>query len=185
MAGHALSVQTSHKSDEHYTPLHIVDLLVDFFDTIDLDPSSNSHKDPNIPAIQQFTSWDEGLTKTWGPTPKTVWINPPYSQNLKWSGKVVSEWNEGHIKEIIILLPVRLGTKWFINYSALDPIVLPIKGRLKFGGSSSAAPFESMLLYIGNRRGEFVRVFKPVSSCILWCNGLNLPSQGGLNGSII
>ncbi|MGL4498225.1 MAG: DNA N-6-adenine-methyltransferase [Planktothrix sp.] len=200
MVSHSCDVQTSKKSDEHYTPRHIVQLALDFFGEIDLDPASNSKESPNVPAKEVFTSWDDGLTKSWGPTSKKVWLNPPYSQNRQWAAKVVSEYQEGHIKEIILLLPVRLGVGWFKTYLRLNPIILPIEGRLDFTNSNSleepkeameevnngalfdvnpfvvpkskprkkeSAPFESMLLYVGDNPQGFLDCFEVVASTVL------------------
>jgi phage N-6-adenine-methyltransferase len=167
MVSHSRKVQTSSKSDEHYTPKHIVQLALDFFGEIDLDPASNSKDSPNVPAKEVFTSWDDGLTKSWGPAPKKVWLNPPYSQNKQWATKVVSEYQEGHIKEILLLLPVRLGVGWFKTYMKLNPVILPIEGRLKFGNSKSSAPFESMLLYVGDNPQGFLDCFECVASTVL------------------
>ena len=67
-------------------------------------------------------------------------VNPPYSQIIKWIDKSIKEHEKG--KEIILLLPVRTDTKWFkklVNYGCY---IMFITGRLHFNNSNSA-PFPS------------------------------------------
>jgi phage N-6-adenine-methyltransferase len=173
---HSLRVQTSsaktgNGKDEWYTPRHIVERAIAFFGEIDLDPCSNSHEAPNVPAHRLFTAQDDGLTLSWkGDRPQRVWLNPPYSENRKWANKVVSEWGEGNIEEILILVPNRLGVQWFETYMAIGPIVAPLRGRLTFGDATSAAPFESILIYGGDRMEDFRSAFGDLVTCFLITN---------------
>lgn len=172
---HSLRVQTSSAktggTDEWYTPRHIVERAIAFFGQVDLDPCSNSHESPNVPANRLLTARDDGLTLSWkGDRPQKVWLNPPYSSNRQWANKVVSEWNEGNIGEILILVPNRMGVQWFETYTAIGPIVAPIRGRLKFGGAETGAPFESILIYGGDRMEEFRAAFGDLVTCFLITN---------------
>ena len=81
----------------------------------------------------------DGLTGKWE---GHIWCNPPY-------GRVIKDWvlkASLHSDLVVMLLPARVDTKWF------HELVLPyaqvefIKGRLKFGGSVTSAPFPSMLV---------------------------------------
>jgi phage N-6-adenine-methyltransferase len=92
------------------------------------------------------TKWDEG-----------VWFcNPPYGRGIgKWVKKAVQESLLGNSG--VMLLPARTDTKWFSyiwNHKTHRPRkwvreVRFIKGRLKFGGAKSAAPFPSVVVVFG------------------------------------
>ena len=55
----------SSKSDEDYTPAKILNLVVACLVSIQLDPYSNSHNSPNVPADKHFTLTDDGLKRRW------------------------------------------------------------------------------------------------------------------------
>ncbi|HEY9835431.1 MAG TPA: DNA N-6-adenine-methyltransferase [Vampirovibrionales bacterium] len=165
-------------TDEWYTPRHIVDRVLAFFGgEIDLDPASNSHTNPNVPARRVFTAKDDGLSQPWakhslehGWTPQKIWCNPPYSRNQEWAKKALFEWQAGHIEEILVLVPNKPGTQWFKNYIKMGPIMAIIEGRLKFGNATTGAKFESVLIYGGDRMEDFRHHFQSVASCFLIVN---------------
>lgn len=71
-----------------------------------------------------------------------VYCNPPYGPGLR---AFLERWYEPELA--VYLLPARTDVKWF------HEIVLPhaaeirfVKGRLKFGGASTPAPFPSMIV---------------------------------------
>lgn len=77
-----------------------------------------------------------------------VFCNPPY-------GPQIGEWlKRGQEAELAVyLIPARTDTRWF------HELVLPkaneirfVKGRLKFGGAKTGAPFPSMIVVYGNHR---------------------------------
>jgi hypothetical protein len=49
-----MSVHFSSETPEHYTPAEIINLVVAVLGGIDLDPCSNSHDNPNVPAAAQY-----------------------------------------------------------------------------------------------------------------------------------
>lgn len=75
-----------------------------------------------------------------------VFCNPPY-------GKEISDWvqkcyEEGHKENtlVVMLIPARTDTKYFHDYILHRAEVRFVRGRLKFGGASTGAPFPSMLV---------------------------------------
>ena len=75
---------------------------------------------------------------------ESVWINPPYGRIIKdWTAAAVEHYKKGG--KVVMLLPSRTDTRWFHDDCALGDIEF-IKGRLKFGGSATAAPFPSMIV---------------------------------------
>ncbi len=109
------------------TPKAVYDELNDEFDFVD---------DP-CPAGGIF-----GLDRPWlSPT----FVNPPYSQIREWMEKGLAEHREG--KTVVFLIPARTDTRWF--HDSVLPFATEIRfirGRLKFGGAKTGAPFPSMVV---------------------------------------
>ena len=119
----------SHKSDDWYTPDFIYKRYV-----VDC-----GYFDP-CPLKADF----DGLALHW---PRNVFCNPPYSNIKAFILKGIEFWNE-YQGSVVFLLPVRTDTEWFKIVSDFGCDIRFIRGRLKFGGSKSGAPFPSMLLSI-------------------------------------
>ena len=65
----------SHESTEHYTLQSILDAVIACMGAIDLDPASNSHEIPNVPAARHYTAQDNGLVQPWV---GRVFLDPPF-----------------------------------------------------------------------------------------------------------
>ena len=75
---------------------------------------------------------------------KRVYCNPPYGPGIKdWLAKAI----EADLA--VFLLPARTDTKWWHEYAMKAKEIRFIKGRLKFGGATTGAPFPSVLLIYG------------------------------------
>ena len=131
--------QHQETSNDHYTPKWVFDLLnVEF----DIDVASPPGGVPWIPAKRYFTQFDDGLTQNWE---GFIWCNPPY-------GRVINAWIQKAYEHsingggrVVMLLPARTDTKWFHDYAIKGKVEF-LRGRLKFGGSLSSAPFPSILV---------------------------------------
>jgi site-specific DNA-methyltransferase (adenine-specific) len=75
-----------------------------------------------------------------------LWMNPPFSKNKEFIKKAYEESQKG--ARIVMLLPSRTSNVWFHKYIYRKPGVEIrfLKGRLKFKGASSSAPFPSMIV---------------------------------------
>ena len=112
--------------------------------TFSIDLAADKH---NAKCPRYYTEKDDALSKDW--SGETAWCNPPY-------GRVIAQWIEKAAKTvakdaattIVVLVPARTDTKWFHSFCLEndDCTVEFIKGRLKFGGIDTPAPFPSMLL---------------------------------------
>ena len=76
-----------------------------------------------------------------------VFLNPPYSEITKWI-----EWalysHRNSKQHMVILIPSRTDTKYFhklLNYGCELEFM---RGRLKFGGLNTPAPFPSVLVHL-------------------------------------
>jgi site-specific DNA-methyltransferase (adenine-specific) len=135
-----LGAFTSSATDDWATPL-------DFYRTLDmefgfvLDPCSD---DVNHKAERYFTREDDGLAQDWSPGP--VFMNPPYGRTIaQWVAKAHTESARGIL--VVGLLPARTDSGWWHRH-VIDAKAEArfIRGRLKFGGSTNAAPFPSAVV---------------------------------------
>jgi site-specific DNA-methyltransferase (adenine-specific) len=128
-------------TDDWATPIDLFEQLnaIHQFDQ-DVAASSRNHLcDEWIGLDHPDESKRDGLTADWV---GHVWCNPPYGRGIKdWVLKASQ-----HYDEVVMLLPARVDTKWFHEIVLPNADVEFIKGRLKFGGGQSPAPFPSMIV---------------------------------------
>jgi len=152
---HVMRVMGSSDSPEWYTPQEIVRLSIELLGEIDLDPCSNSYESPNIPARILYTKEDDGLAQSWE---GKVYLNPPYGSEIpQWVEKLVKSYGHG-VTEAIALLPARIDTIWFQPLYKFP--MCNVRGRIQYENSPYHAPFPCVIVYLGEREADFIRVFK-------------------------
>lgn len=172
MSDHA--VHFTSKTPEHYTPAAVLERVVATLGRIDLDPCSNSHTDPNVPAARHFTAEDDGLGQPWH---GRIFMNPPYGREIQgWVAKLAQEYQAGHVTEGIALVPARTDTRWW--QLLRDHPVCLVRGRLRFvgEGNTSAAPFPSAVFYLGGWPPRFLSAFEDLGD--VWVRVLNYHEYG-------
>lgn len=96
--------------------------------------------DENAKCDRYFTVKENGLKQKWS---GRVWMNPPYGRDIpKWIKKAFDQ--RKNCEVIVCLIPARTDTQWWHAY-IIQQEVRFIKGRLKFGGCKTSAPFPSAL----------------------------------------
>lgn len=85
-----------------------------------------------------FSPQDDGLSQKWE---GVCWCNPPYGKDIKKWVKKASESDA----TVVMLLPARTDTIWFHEYIYGKAEIRFIKGRLRFNGMKTSAPFPSMI----------------------------------------
>lgn len=137
------------------TPRLILDLALATLGAIDLDPCSNSHENPRVPAATHYTEADDGLSRPWH---GRVFLNPPYGRTIgDWVDKLATEFHAGRVDEAIALVPARTDTAWWRALPAR--LICFTSGRLTFSDHDTPAPFPSAVVYLGAGPGSFVRHF--------------------------
>lgn len=126
---------------------------------IGLDPCTAG--DNPTDARKIFCLVDDGLVRPWATQPwldGLVYVNPPYSQMASWAEKIATEAGAG--PEIVSLVGARIDARWFYRL-AWDTAraVCFWKGRLRFVGAASSAPFPSAIVYHGPRPFRFEEAF--------------------------
>jgi phage N-6-adenine-methyltransferase len=136
-----------HSSNKHdwETPKDLFDQLnAEFNFEIDLAANEDNAKCSNYVNEKydslRCLSWDNCR----------AWLNPPYGRSI---GRWVKKAAEAKNSTIVMLVPARTDTNWwsiFWDYKCHRPKtgveVRFLKGRLKFGGSASSAPFPSAIV---------------------------------------
>ncbi len=151
-----MAIHYSSDTPEWNTPNHVIEKVTSVFGEIDLDPCSNSHETPAVPARTHYTVIDDGLTLPWE---GKIYMNPPYGREISsWVKKLSAEYRLGNVTQAIALVPARTDAKWFGMFKDFTKCF--IKGRLKFGDQRNSAPFPSVAVYLGNDAGSFIQEFK-------------------------
>jgi len=119
----------------------------DFFDELDKEFEFNLDvcaSKENKKCHNYFSKENDALKQDWNLIGNDwKWMNPPYGREIgKWIKKASEE------RKVVALIPARTDTKYFHEYIYNKPNVEIrfIKGRLKFSGAKSSAPFPSMIV---------------------------------------
>lgn len=108
----------------------------------------------NAKLSRYFSPQVDGLAQYWGG--ERVWCNPPYGRGVgKWvercataSAGAQAAWNlyaPACPELAVMLLPARTDTIWFQDLIIPFARVHFLRGRLKFNGAESGAPFPSVI----------------------------------------
>lgn len=98
----------------------------------------------NAKCENHFTEAENGLVQTWR---GICWMNPPYGSGMSnWCRKAYESVRSGVAPIVVGLVPARTDTRWFHDWVLGKAEIRFIRGRLKFGGSDSHAPFPSLVV---------------------------------------
>lgn len=141
------AVHFSSRKQDWATPQDFFDKLNEEF-RFTLDPCADhlNHKCDKF-----YTVEEDGLRQDW--SGERVFCNPPYGKDVpKWVRKAYEETQKGDCLCAVLLLNARTDTRWFHDYiyHKADEIRF-VKGRLKFGGQATNAPFPSMVVVFWGR----------------------------------
>lgn len=153
-------------TNEWYTPPDCIEAVKQVLGHIDLDPASCETANKVVQATRFYTKQQNGLMYPWY---GKVFLNPPYGKteqggasNLEaFTRYLVNEYDLGHVKEAILLIPTNTATSWF---DALwqYPICFP-RYRIRFyqenGEPSNGVSFGTCFIYLGPHNTKFEQVF--------------------------
>lgn len=130
----------SSKTDQWATPQDLFDQLNAEF-SFDVDVCAS---DDNAKCSRYFTEADDALAKTWS---GVCWMNPPYGESIgKWVQRARESAEAG--ATVVCLVPARVDTAWWWDNCRYGEIRF-LRGRLKFGGAETSAPFPSVVVIFG------------------------------------
>lgn len=95
-------------------------------------------REPDFEPIK--TSDLDGLDENWDGW--HIFLNPPYGRGI---GAWVQKAAESDCL-VVALLPVRTGTHWWQDWVMPYADIEFLRGRLKFGGATNSAPFDSAIV---------------------------------------
>jgi phage N-6-adenine-methyltransferase len=135
-----MDVHYSSATDLWSTPQDLFDTLNDEFGfDVDVCATAENAKCPTY-----YTQADDGLAQDWR---GVCWMNPPYGDAIKeWMAKAFSSAHNG--TTVVCLVPARVDTGWWWDYARYGEIRF-LRGRLKFGGADTSAPFPSAVVIFG------------------------------------
>lgn len=140
-----LAVHFSSKTSVWETPKDLFEKLdLEFGFTLDVCALPENAKCERF-----FTPEKDGLKQDWK---GVCWMNPPYGREIgEWVKKAFQASIYG--ATVVCLLPARTDTAWWHAYVLEATEIRFLKGRLRFVGAKSSAPFPSAIV-----------VFRPWSS---------------------
>lgn len=107
----------------------------------------------NAKCPRYFTKEQDALRQSWR---GTVWMNPPYGREIADFMRKAYEESLGGAT-VVCLVPSRTDTGWWHRYAKRGQVI-HLRGRLKFGGAPSSAPFPSaIVIFWGGRLGDATR----------------------------
>lgn len=117
----------------------------DFFARLDaefkftLDACANEY---NAKCERYYSVEDDARFLHW---PGVAWCNPPYGREIgDWVRKAYLESLDG--STVVMLIPARTDTAYWHNYVMLAHEIRFVRGRLRFVGGDSCAPFPSAVV---------------------------------------
>lgn len=151
---------------EWYTPREYLDAAVEVMGAIELDPASSDRAQEHVKAEDYFTREEDGLAQRWH---GRVFLNPPYKMPdvKQFVFKLVESFQEGHIKEGILLTNSATDTEWFHTAMNAATALCFTRGRISFLEASEDELAErktpthgQSFFYFGSDRRRFRRVFR-------------------------
>jgi len=142
----------SSKSNEWATPNKLFCYLNSQF-CFQLDPCS-THE--NKKCNTHFTIKEDGLNQEWSlnGSGRSVFINPPYGgHTADWIKKAIHEAKEHHCICVMLIVSATDRSYWHEYIDKYADEIWFLRGRIKFNGIKSTAPFASAII-----------VFRPIAS---------------------
>jgi phage N-6-adenine-methyltransferase len=157
MSAQTSSARTGAGRDDWATPAELVAAIARKLGvSFALDTACESHNAIlGCHALFRADRGDDGLARDWASTlhltrrgandhRDAAWCNPPYSQLRTWLAKCA---REGERCRVVALIPSRTDTRaWHESVMPSAHRVLLLKGRVKFSGATSCAPFPSAVV---------------------------------------
>ncbi|WP_173655668.1 DNA N-6-adenine-methyltransferase [Sphingomonas turrisvirgatae] len=136
--------------DSRFTPAEFMAPIYDAFGEIEIDPCGNVLSPVIARRRILLSEGGDGLTEDWNGT--LAFVNPPYSEVLKWLRRAYDQWRAGNVQTVLCLVPVRTDSAWFHDTLSPDADIYFLQGRVKFldsRGKAQHTPFALMLVCLG------------------------------------
>lgn len=135
-----LGVHFSSATEEWETPPELFEQLAQEFG-FELDVCATAD---NAKCDRFFDKAADGLSQEWT---GVCWMNPPYGDAIgDWMSKAHASADEG--ATVVCLVPARTDTNWWWDHARFGEVRF-LRGRLRFVGAESSAPFPSAVVILG------------------------------------
>lgn len=136
--------------DSRFTPPEFMASIYAAFGEIDLDPCANLLSPVIARRRILLSEGGDGLADDW--SGGLVFVNPPFSELLKWLRRAHDQWRAGTVETVVCLVPVRTDSTWFHDTLSAEADIYLLQGRVRFldsHGKGQHTPFSLMLLALG------------------------------------
>ena len=136
--------------DSRFTPSDFMANIYAAFGEVDLDPCG--HLLSPVVAERRIipSEGGNGLVDDW--SGRLAFVNPPFSELLKWLRRAHEQWQAGKIATVVCLVPVRTDSAWFHETLSADAEIYLLRGRVRFldpRGGGQQTPFSLMVITLG------------------------------------
>ncbi len=136
--------------DSRFTPPDFMESIYAAFGQVDLDPCA--HRLSPVIAHRRILLEDggDGLVDDW--SGRLAFVNPPFSELLKWLRRAYDHWQAGNVETVVCLVPVRTDSAWFHETLSTDADIYLLQGRVRFlnpQGNRQHTPFSLMVMTLG------------------------------------
>ena len=144
--------------DSRFTPPGFMTSIYAAFGEVDIDPCANELS-PVVAHRRILPSeGGDGLNDEW--SGRFAFVNPPYSEQLKWLRRAYNQWKAGNVDTVVCLVPVRTDSPWFQKVLSAEADIFFLQGRVRFldpRGKGQHTPFSLMLVALGSSNDQRTR----------------------------
>ncbi len=136
--------------DSRFTPPDFMEHVYAAFGEIDIDPCGHALSPVRARRRILQSEGGDGLVESW--SGRLAFVNPPFSELLKWLRRAHEQWTSGNVETVVCLIPVRTDSAWFHSTLSADAHIYLLQGRVRFldpRGKAQSTPFSLMVLTLG------------------------------------
>jgi len=149
--------------------------IADALGGFDMDVASGCEEKPIADTC--LTPKDDGLSHSWI---GKIFLNPPFSEKLRWYRKAVNEVNAGNADTVVALAPVDTSTQWFQNWYSKADLICWLEGRDWYEANGSPS-FNTAVAVFGEYPDELVRVLERKGTVTKMVQTYDQPTLGALS----
>ena len=144
--------------DVRFTPPEFLAKINDAFGAIGLDPCGNALSPVVAKRRILLEEGGDGFVDDW--SGRLAFVNPPFSQMLRWLKRAHDQWSRGHVGSVVCLVPARTDSRFFHETLTVEADIFLLLGRVRFAdirGRSQHTPFSLMLVAFGTSAQQRTR----------------------------
>lgn len=144
--------------DVRFTPPEFLAKINDAFGAIDIDPCGHALSPVVAKRRILLEEGGDGFVDDW--SGGLVFVNPPFSETLRWLKRAHDQWSRGNVGSVVCLVPARTDSRWFHETLTVEADIFLLLGRLPFAdirGRSQHTPHSLMLVAFGSSTEQRAR----------------------------